>query len=127
MYINGPLFFQFYQFLDSLYFCVVFCSEINQLIFMSEIYDEKKQYKCSKCISSFPTKANLNKHIALDHEERKKLSASVHVLSVHQKKRRFKCNLCDYKSSKNSHLNKHIESVHEKNNLFECDICDLIF
>ena len=117
---------------------------------MSEIYDVEKQHQCSEYFSSLPTHNNLNRHIVSDHEEKKKLIASVHegkkpfkceicdfrcnqkakmtqhVLSVHQKKRLFKCNFCDYMFSRNSHLNKHIESVHEKNNPFECDICDYI-
>ena len=86
-----------------------------------EIYDEKKQYKCSKCVSSFPTKTNLNTHIASDHEGKKRL-----ISSVHEGKKPLKCGICENSFSKKDDLKKHIESAHEKKKSFKCELCNYI-
>ena len=98
----------------------------------------EKQYKCSECSSSFLTGYNLNRHISMYHERKKK-----NIASVHERKKPFNCEICDYsctqKNDMTQHVSsvhdicnysyflkhdikKHLESVHEEKKSFKCDI-----
>ena len=104
----------------------------------SEKQFEKPYYKCHypiifdfghflNCSAAFPTKSQLNRHVTLVHEGKKKPLLKEHMKSVHEGKKAFQCNICDASFARKGHLNTHVASVHEGKKPFQCNICDASF
>ena len=79
----------------------------------------EKQHRCSECSTSFTTKCNLNRHISMYHERKKK-----NIDPVHEQKKPFNCEICDYSCTQKDEMTQHVSSVHKKKKPFQCDICN---
>ena len=103
-------------------------------------------FLCDRCNINFPTKFDLNSHIAAVHDGKKSFICNTcgvrfavlsrlkeHVANVHEKKKPFKCSLCDYccfyKGNMNKHINlKHpgetVEILYVTDDPFKCSFCE---
>ena len=90
---------------------------VQPLLSMPIIFYGENQHKCSECSSSFSTKYNLNRHIYMFHERKKR-----NIASVHERKKPFNCETYDYSFSQKNDMTQHVSSVHEKKEPFKCDI-----
>ena len=93
-------------------------------------------YKCSKCVSTFREKKNLNQHLRKYHGL--KIYKCDHCdfrandqsnIRKHEKAKHadfvFKCKLCEYNTQDRSHLNRHFRSKHQEKNI-KCNQCDFL-
>ena len=63
----------------------------------TEDHGRNISYECEICKTCFKLKANLKKHVA----------------SVHEEKKSFKCDICDYSCPRKDKMKSHMASVHE--------------
>lgn len=66
--------------------------------------------KCDVCPQTFLSRANLQRHIQV----------------VHQNRRNYPCSFCNLRSSSSSHLKSHVEAKHVTNKepIHSCDKCE---
>ena len=101
------------------YLCEYFCDEEKVLAkhisaihkglqrHVGKVYEEKKQFDCTKYESSFTRKRTLNTHIK----------------TVYEKKKPFKCNECENAFGERYTLGKPVKAVHEGIKSFTCEKC----
>ena len=85
--------------------------------------EDKPQFKCRTCDSSYSSQAILEHHVEIcGHKSSSEANLSIHINSKHKGKV-FQCHICDKKYSSYGSLFSHKKSKHE-NVIYNCDLCE---
>ena len=115
-----------------------FASKPGLKIHIDRIHNNEKRFKCTECVRSFFSKAEMEFHRNTMHYDLKfecdicgqkvksKNYLRVHKQTVHEGDK-SKCDLCSKEFSSYSNFRRHMNTVHDQQQSYGCDLCNKKF